>query len=308
MKPLGEVPVNLTTDVVCIGHASYDLIFSVNHHPAADEKTTAQHFLACGGGPAANAAVVIARLGFNAAFSGYLGQDLYGASHAQELVNEGVNTALLVRGAMPTPVSVVWVKPDGQRALVNYKGDTVTLAETEVDYSNISAKAVLFDGHEPHLALKFLQQQPQIPSILDAGSVHAGTLALIDKSQYLVCSEKFAVQYAGDVSAALTRLAELAPVAVITLGEQGLIWQRGAEQGRLNAPTINAVDSTGAGDAFHGAFAAGVAQQLAWQDLLVYASVAGAYCCTQTGARPGMPNQQQHSALAKTFCAHWLAG
>ncbi len=297
---------SLIPDVVCIGHASYDLIFSVNHHPAADEKTTAQQFLACGGGPAANAAVVIARLGFNAAFSGYLGQDLYGDSHVQEFIKEGVNTILLVRGSMPTPVSVVWVKPDGQRALVNYKGDTIALAETAVDYRQISAKAVLFDGHEPHLALKFLQQQPQIPSILDAGSVHAGTLALIDKCQYLVCSEKFAQQYAGDVSVALARLAELAPVVVITLGEKGLIWQRGAETGRLNAPTVNAVDSTGAGDAFHGAFAAGVAQQLAWQELLVYASVAGAYCCTQTGARPGMPNRQQHSALAQMFCAHWL--
>ena len=65
---------NLPThiDVLCVGHASYDLVFSVAHHPAEDEKMVAEGFVSCGGGPAANAAVTVAKLGFKAAFSGYL--------------------------------------------------------------------------------------------------------------------------------------------------------------------------------------------------------------------------------------------
>ena len=69
-------------DVLCVGHASYDLIFSVAHHPDEDEKISAQGFVSCGGGPAANAAVTIAKLGFKALICGtlasYMGAALAG--------------------------------------------------------------------------------------------------------------------------------------------------------------------------------------------------------------------------------------
>lgn len=290
---------NPSLDVLCVGHASYDLVFSVSHHPGADEKMVADHLLGCGGGPAANAAVAVAKLGFDAGFCGYLGNDVYGDSHLQELHAHNVDTRLVLRGASPTPLSAVLVKPGGQRALINYKGETKALAADSIDFNGIRAKAILFDGHEPRVSLRLLEgiAGTAIPTVLDAGSVHDGTLALMDKVDYLVCSEKFAVQYAGDPQSALTRLAALAPAVVITLGEHGLVWQRGRESGRLSAPPINAIDTTGAGDAFHGAFAAALAAGMGWHQLLVYASAAGAYCCTQMGARPGLPSYEQHQAL-----------
>ncbi|WKJ88824.1 PfkB family carbohydrate kinase [Methylomonas montana] len=286
-------------DVLCVGHASYDLVFSIPHHPGADEKMVADSLLGCGGGPAANAAVTVAKLGFSAGFCGYLGNDVYGDCHLQELHSHGVDTRLVVRGGSPTPLSGVLVKPDGQRALINYKGDTKALAADSIDFNGISAKAILFDGHEPRVSLCLLAQiaGDTVPTVLDAGSVHDGTLALMDKIDYLVCSEKFAVQYAGDPMLALTKLAALAPVVVITLGEHGLIWQRGQESGRLSAPPIKAIDTTGAGDAFHGAFSCALAAKMEWRELLRYASAAGAYCCTQMGARPGLPSCEQHQAL-----------
>lgn len=286
-------------DVLCVGHASYDLIFSVSRHPGADEKIVADSLLSCGGGPAANAAVCIARLGLTSAFAGYLGRDLYGDQHFQELNDEGVNTQLIVRGDSPTPLSTILVKPDGKRCLINYKGDTQALAADALNPAHLPAKVVLFDGHEPFISLPLAEQarQANIPTVLDAGSVHDGTLALMNRVDYLVCSEKFAGQYAGGESAALSRLAELAPVVVITLGERGLIWRRGNEQGALPAYPITAIDTTGAGDAFHGAFAAGLAAGLDWQPLLRYASAAGSLCCTQMGARLGLPSQQEHARL-----------
>ncbi len=289
-------------DVLCLGHASYDLVFSLAHHPQADEKMVADGLLGCGGGPAANAAVTVARLGYAAAFSGYLGDDVYGASHLKELQSEGVDTRLVVRGESPTPLSVVLVKPDGQRALINYKGETKAPLSDSVNFSAISPKVVLFDGHEPHLSLRFLAQTcGKIPSVLDAGSLHDGTSALMGKVDYLVCSEKFALQYAGDENNALSRLASSAPTVVITLGERGVIWRRGSEGGNLSAPPVAAIDSTGAGDAFHGAFAAALSAAMAWPDVLRYASVAGAFCCTQMGARPGLPNRGQHLALLRQW-------
>lgn len=286
-------------DVLCVGHASYDLIFSVDRHPGADEKTVANNLLSCGGGPAANAAVCVAKLGLKSAFAGYLGRDLYGDKHIQELADVGVDTQWVIRGDSPTPLSTILVKPDGKRCLINYKGDTQALPADALELAEILAKVVLFDGHEPFISVPLAEKARQvgIPTVLDAGSVHDGTLALLDRVDYLVCSEKFAGQYAGGEQPALNRLAELAPVVVITLGEKGLIWRRGGEQGALPAYPVTAIDTTGAGDAFHGAFAAGLAAGLDWQALLRYASAAGSLCCTQMGARLGLPSREQHAQL-----------
>ena len=288
-------------DVLCVGHASYDLIFSVSRHPCADEKIVADSLLSCGGGPAANAAVCVTRLGLTAAFSGYLGCDIYGDKHFQELNDEGVNTQLIIRGTSPTPLSTILVKPDGKRCLINYKGETQALSANALSFSKITAKILMFDGHEPLISLPLAEnaRQNKIPTILDAGSVHEGTLTLINHVDYLVCSEKFAVEYAGNERKALSRLAEISPVVVITLGEKGLIWQRGSEQGALPAYPVSAIDTTGAGDAFHGAFAAGLAAGMEWRTLLRYASAAGALCCTQMGARFGLPDRKKHALLFK---------
>jgi sulfofructose kinase len=292
----------MNIDVLCVGHASYDLVFSVDHHPTADEKIVAEDFLSCGGGPTANAAVTVARLGFKSAFAGYLGQDIYGEKHYQELLESGVNTRLIVRGTSPTPLSTIIVKPNGNRALINYKGKTQTLPCQAIDFSSVSAKVVLFDGHEPHISLHLLKQlqQQSIPTVLDAGSVHEGTAALMSEVDYLVCSEKFAVQFAGNVVTALARLAQLSKTVVITLGERGLTWQRGQDSGNLPAFKVNAIDTTGAGDAFHGAFAAAVASELTWNEVLHYASAAGALCCTKIGARTGIPSMLEHKILLNT--------
>jgi sulfofructose kinase len=289
----------VNVDVLCVGHASYDLIFSVNQHPGADEKIVAESLLSCGGGPAANAAVCVAKLGLTSAFAGYLGHDIYGDKHYQELNDYGVNTKLIIRGASPTPLSTIIVKPDGKRCLINYKGDTQALASNALNFSNVSAKVVLFDGHEPYISLPLAEKarQSKIPTVLDAGSVHEGTLALMNHVDYLICSEKFASQYAGNDHQALSQLAKLAPVVIITLGERGLIWQRGNEQGALSAYPITAIDTTGAGDAFHGAFAAALAAGMDWQTQLRYASAAGALCCMQMGARLGLPSQKEHTLL-----------
>ncbi len=289
----------INVDVLCVGHASYDLIFSVSRQPDADEKIVADGLLSCGGGPAANAAVCVARLGLTSAFAGYLGRDLYGDQHLQELNEDGVNTQLVIRGDCPTPLSAILVKPDGKRCLINYQGDTQALSADALNFTDIAAKVILFDGHEPLISLPLAEKgrQSNIPTVLDAGSVHQGTLALMNRVDYLVCSEKFAKQYAGDERNALSRLAELAPVVVITLGERGLIWQRGNQQGAQSAYPLTALDTTGAGDAFHGAFCAALAAGMEWQSLLRYASAAGALCCMQMGARLGLPSLAEHARL-----------
>ncbi|HWP00595.1 MAG TPA: PfkB family carbohydrate kinase [Methylococcus sp.] len=288
---------NRALDVLCVGHASYDLILTVPHHPGADEKMVADRLLGCGGGPAANAAVTVARLGLRAGFAGYLGEDLYGVRHLQELEVEGVDTCGVVRGPSPTPLSVILVKPDGKRALVNYKGDTRPLPAERFRPPQKTVRVVLFDGHEPGLseaALPWARRHGAL-TVLDAGSLHPGTRSLAFAMDHLVASEKFAAQWLGrqDPDQALAVLAERSPCVVITLGERGLIWRRGSESGAMPAFAITAVDTTGAGDAFHGAYAAGLAAGMDWKTLLRFASAAGALCCTKLGARSGIPSRSE---------------
>jgi len=286
-------------DVLCVGHASYDLVFSVAKHPDSDEKVFADALISCGGGPAANAAIAVSKLGLKSAFAGYLGNDLYGDQHNQEFEQHSVNTDCLIQGKNPTPLSTIIVKPDGKRALINYKGSTTALSSNTIDFSRLKPKVILFDGHEPHISLALIDSNHfhDIPTVLDAGSLHEGSEKLANKVDYLVASEKFACQYAGDVKTALKQLAKIAPSVVITLGDKGLIWQRGIETGQLKAFPTKAIDTTGAGDAFHGAFATAVALDLDWPEVLRYAGAAGTLCCNKMGARIGLPSKKEHNAL-----------
>ena len=99
------------------------------------------------------------------------------------------------------------------------------------------------------------------------------------------------------MQAALARLSEVSPAVVITLGERGLIWKRRQERGVLPAFPVTAIDTTGAGDAFHGAFAVAISSEINWLDVLRYASAAGALCCTKIGARSGLPSREEHRVL-----------
>jgi len=293
-------------DVLCIGHAAYDLTMSVDHHPLlSDEKLQATSMQSCGGGPAANAAVQVARLGGSASFCGYLGNDLYGDVHVAELEDEGVDLSMLVRGAYPSSISQILSKPDGARSLVNYKGDTPWLTVDAVDIPALNPKVILFDGHEPLVSEKIIDWAlgEEIPTVLDAGSLHRGTEALVMKADYLVASEKFARQFCSmdDMTEALEQLTDQRDNVVITLGDEGGLWARGGESGAFPAFKIDAVDSTGAGDAFHGAFALGIVQGMGWQALLRFASAAGALTCTRLGARTGLPTEPEAAQLLKGY-------
>jgi len=290
-------------DVLCVGHAAFDVTMSVSRHPAVDEKMQADTMQLSGGGPAANAAVQIARLGGKAAFCGYLGGDTFGDTCMDEFKMEGVDTSLIVRGKHSTPVSQILATPDGTRSVVNFKGDTPWL-EADAARLTLQPRVILFDGHEPVLSEDLCNQAKTrgIPTVLDAGSRHRGTEELAMRVDYLAASAKFARQWCNtdDMQHALEQLSAQRDCVVITLGKTGLIWSRDGQTGSLPAPDVAVVDSTGAGDAFHGAFALGLAQGMAWEEMLRFASRAGALACTKLGARQGLPYRENMEAFRES--------
>jgi sulfofructose kinase len=292
-------------DVLCVGATSYDFVFRVDHHPEPDEKTSADAFISCGGGPAANASIMISRMGLKAAFAGYLGSDLFGRLHLEELQAAGVNTDLVVRGEYPTPVSGVFVKPSGDRSLVNYRSVDAILNLASIDISDMHPQVILFDGHEPELSLVLLREARArgIKTVLDAGSLNRGTALLFDKVDYPVCSERFAYDFTGAAfpDSAIDRLISHARCVVITLGRTGLIWRNAGGEGRIPAFPVEAVDTTGAGDVFHGAFAGSLAIGKKWEEILLYSSAAAALCCSRFGARTGIPEGVEVDRFLRDF-------
>ena len=284
-------------DVLCVGHASYDVSMLLDHHPEPDEKCIAVSLWACGGGPAANAAVTVARLGGTSAFMGYLGLAGYGRLHFEELMKEGVRTDLIVRGDAEIPFSVILAKKGGDRTVVNHRSRTPVLAKDAVDFSLCRPRVVLLDGHEPELSLELAIEARRrgITVVLDAGSVHEGTRRLLSKVGVIAASARFAEDFTGesDPMRALGNLAAISPLCVITLGRQGLVYRQGDESGRIPAFPVDVVDTTGAGDAFHGAFSLSIARgEPVWRALLK-ANAVGALCCTKLGARPGIPYREE---------------
>ena len=317
-------------DVLCVGLATYDLVFQVGRHPGEDEKCFASGLFTCGGGPGANAAVTVVRLGGSAAFAGYLGRDVFGEMHLEELASEGVMTSLIVRDKIGeaaaddicprrvgSPLSAIIVKPGGKKTVVTHKGRTPVIEPGLVDFSRLSPRAILFDGHQPALSvpLAVKAREQNIPAILDAGSVHDGTVQLARICSHLVASEKFARDFSGekDPVKALGFLGRIAPVAVITLGDAGLVyresngsgppggepWDLSASPARMDAFPVDALDTTGAGDIFHGAFALTTARGDALRPALKYASAAAALGCVKMGARPAIPTAAQVESLLR---------
>jgi sulfofructose kinase len=292
-----------SVDVLCVGHASYDLIMTVDRHPGPDEKCSATSLVESGGGPAANAAVTVARLGGSAAFAGYLGEDLHGCEHLKELKREGVRTDLIVRGKHPTPLSFILVKPNGNRTVVNSKTGTPPLHVDQIDFACCAPTTILFDGHEPTISKPLAEaaRNRGVITVLDAGSVHRGTLELLPLVDYLVASERFALDFTReqDPERAFRALKDEVRSAVVTFGERGLKWKDGRTEGSLPAFSVEAVDTTGAGDTFHGAFALEIARGTGFVGALIFASAAAAMSCKSLGARLSIPTREEVLGLLR---------
>lgn len=291
-------------DVLCVGYACVDINFSARHHPGPDEKIRAADMHTCGGGPAANAAVAIARLGGKAGFAGYLGHDAFGDAHLRELTEEGVAIEAIIRGKSPTPVACVTIKPDGRRSIIDYSPSGTAVKDDAIILSKQTAKVLLIDGHQPLLSARLVDQARAlgIPSLLDAGSVHDGTLMLYNKVDYLITSEKFARDFSGedDPRLALAAMDGAAPFVACTWGADGVYWQDEDGQHHMPAFDIEPIDTTGAGDAFHGAFALGLAEGLSHKENLRRASATAALTCLKAGARSALPYRAKVEQLART--------
>jgi sulfofructose kinase len=290
----------MNAEVLCVGHAAYDLSMFVEEFPAENAKAETEEMLESGGGPAANAAYLLSMWGTSCAFAGLVGDDQYGRGIRAEFEVAGTDISLLeLRPQHATPFSVILInKQNGSRTIVNRKLRGGALNLNTAAFAGLSPKVLLFDGHELDASLAAQRAFPAAVSILDAGSWREGTAALAGKVNYLVASERFARQatQGGELRDEATRRSCLVQLrdrypttVVVTLGEHGLIADGGSGFRHLPAFPTQAVDTTGAGDIFHGAFAYAVARGMPLWEALRFSSMAGSLSVRVCGARASIP-------------------
>ncbi len=288
----------MSVSALCIGHASYDLSMIVDSYPAENSKCETEELIEAGGGPAANAAWVLARWGVPTALAALVGDDSYGKRLREELKATSIDCRLVQ--SLPqhsTPVSFILVnRSDGSRTIINRKSTSKNLQLEVGDFAGFAPDLLLFDGHELEASLAALKAFPSAVTILDAGSLREGTKVLAEKVQYLVCSERFAVQFTGRTDLSADWGAALDPlrkanrgVVVITLGEHGCVYQDGSRSGHIPALKVSAQDTTAAGDIFHGAFAFGILQNMPLPGALRLATVAAGMSVQHLGGRGATP-------------------
>jgi sulfofructose kinase len=289
--------------VLAIGTAAYDLFFPLAGWLEENRKYEIPASRESGGGPAANAAYLLSLWGVPSALACALGDDLYGRRILEEFRQAGTDLRLTeVRAGAATPLSVILVNTaNGSRTLVNRLPPAEPLRfgpEALRVLAELAPEVLLFDGHQPEAALQAMGLFPRARTILDAGSRRRGTELLAPRVEFLVPSERFARAVTGEAELeseegcmrclqALRRLN--GRQVVVTLGERGVLYLEDGEARRLPAFPVRAVDTTGAGDIFHGAFAYGVLQGWALSRTVRFAAMAAALSVTRPGGRSSIP-------------------
>lgn len=294
------------TQVICIGLSALDQVWRVPaFFSGGSQKIRAMEYAVMGGGMAATAAVTVARLGGMAAFWGRGGDDAAGREMSKALSAQGVDVGqfrLFPDGQ--SSVSGILVDAGGERQIVNFRGhfpeqaDWLPLGEVK------AASAVLADPRwvAGAVALFNAARANSVPTVLDADVADVEVFeTLLPLTDHAIFSEPALSGFAGTSDdAALARVAEFGcVVAAVTRGANGVSWL--AENVRHHQPAyaVDAIDTTGAGDVFHGAYALAIGAHAAADDAMSFASAAAALKCTRPGGRAGIPSLQDCLAFQR---------
>lgn len=272
------------TEVVCVGLATRDTILAVPRHPAADELVMAKDVAVAGGGPAATAAVTLARLGVATAFVGAVGDDETGAFIREGLEAEGVDVSeLAVVPGGRSPESAIYVGP-GTRAIAAFRGNLGPLRLSE------RARRLCSEAAWVHV------------DQTGYGSVPTGVRLSIDAGNEIDGLDVSGVALYGPTEAALERdfgtaeaaLAAGAELVVVTKGAQGCTAY--SAEGAVDAagtPIEDPVSTLGAGDVFHGALLAAFVRERPVAEALAFANRAAALSCRALDGRSAIPTLEE---------------
>lgn len=289
-------------DVVGVGYSAVDYLGIVpNYPPTADEKTELLELSMQGGGPTATALVALSRLGLKTSFIGKVGDDEFGKFMVSQLQKEGIDTSGVVmeKGTRSAFAFIIVEKGSGRRTILWTPPTVSPLLPAEINRQRIlSARMLYIDGLMMDAALDSAKwaKEAGIIVFFDADTLNPQSVELLKFSDVAIASEQFAKAFTKSYNPveASKRLQKFGPkITGVTLGTRGSVCVMDDQVYKQPAFKVEAVDTTGAGDVFHGAFAYGLLQAWNLQRIMAFASAVAALKCTKLGGRPGIPTLNQ---------------
>jgi sulfofructose kinase len=295
-------------DVVGFGLNSVDLVAVVAEYPASNTKQRLQRFARLPGGQIATAVAACARLGWRSRYIGSFGGDQLGTLSRESLEREGVDTTAsrTVSSATNEFAVIIVDGRSGDRTVLWDRHPDLTMTPADVPEAAVtSGRMLIVDSHETAAAAHAAKhaRASGVPTIIDVEKVRPGIGDLLQHIDVIVAAQAFPTELTGydTPGRALEAIAYEfgTPVVCVTLGADGSLARCNGREVRTPAFSVDCVDSTGAGDVFRGAFAAGCLKMPEGdvEDVLDYANAAAALNCRALGARGGMPQSAEVDRL-----------
>jgi len=285
--------------IVCVGIACLDHLFKTRSLPRGGGKFFAQNYIAAPGGPAAAASLAVAALGHEAVFLGRLGDDAIGDEVIRRLDERGVEAGMVRRlENQASQVSSVVVDDSGERQVVNFSSSRLDPDPAWLPGEVIAtADFLLTDVRWPEGAAVALEiaREHRVPSLLDADISPIDIRHLVKLARYAVFSEGGLEMVTGlkDPQRGLQQAEKDSGACVaVTVGEKGSYWLENGKMGHCPAEPIETVDTCGAGDVFHGAFAVGMVEKMSFEGAMRFAGAAAALKCMTFGGSMGVPQRK----------------
>ena len=299
-------------DICVVGGINMDLVVRVPHIPRPGETVHGGAVSRFPGGKGANQAVAASRLGASVALVGQVGADAFGAELLETLAEAGVETSAVRRApCSATGVALISVASDGQNAIVVAPGANMAwedAAVAGVERAVAGCRLLVLNLEVPLVVIAAAIRAAKRGGarvILNPAPYRSGDEACFGEVDVLVPNQVEAASYAGvepdavaDWGAVGQRLRQLGPRAVIiTLGAEGSAIVERTGTTHVSGFAVPVVDTTAAGDAFVGGFAAAVLRELPLHDAVRFANACGAMAVTRAGAQPSLPRQHEVERL-----------
>lgn len=286
--------------VLCIGHSSWDITVPVDNYPVENTKYRFNERYKAGGGPASNCAYLLGKWGVDTVIASMVGSDDAGSKIKKEFQDINVNTNYIETSYdKDTSLSFILInKQNGSRTVFNVADEHPALKKLSYDFT---PDIIFTDGHDYGASQSAISKYQNAISIIDAGRVTPELLELCKYIKYIVCSKGFAETVTG-LKFDFTNPNSLVNVyntlqnkypnsnIVITLEDKGCLYQVGREIKIMPGLKVTAVDTTGAGDIFHGVFTYGLANNFDMEKTITLANIAAGLSVTKMGSRLSIPS------------------
>ncbi|MBF0564548.1 MAG: sugar kinase [Nitrospirae bacterium] len=285
--------------VAGLGQCSLDHIAFTEEYPGEDSKCEVTPWVVQGGGPVATALVALTRFGFKARFIGIVADDAAGDEIVRGLKDENVDVSRMVRhrGGLSQFACIIVSKRSGSRTIFWNRPTVRALSAGDIPGDFLDGVSMVhLDGlmEDASIALARMAKSKGITVMLDAGRVREKTMELLLLCDYVVAAKAFSDGFGKDAGDTLARLTGLGvKAATVTGGVRGSVTQVAGKIYHQPAYEVETVDTTGAGDVFHGAFIYGILSGLPMEYTLRFSAACAAMKCRKPGGRTAIPTVEE---------------